>query len=127
MSDRHSTVTALLRWIQSGYHQLQFLWRYLASDHLVHSLEKVPYRVKMKVAQEVRLRPLCFRQRSFLAAGALYGPLKANQRVHGGVSVRPIAVPRIALRRWSKRILDRFHRNWATFWGPSYFWSLFNL
>ena len=60
----------------SGYHQLVLVFRYLASEQPVHSLENNPYRVKMKVVRGARLRPLCFRRRSFLAAGALYGLLK---------------------------------------------------
>ena len=52
-----------------------------------HSLENDTYRVKMKVAQEVRLRPLCLRRRSFLADDALYGPLWRN--VPAGVRRRP--------------------------------------
>ena len=52
------------------------VFRYLALEHPVHSLEDGPYLVKMKVVREARLRPLCFPRRSFLAAGALYGPLK---------------------------------------------------
>ena len=77
VSNRQSTISALLRWIWSGYHQPVLVFRYLALEHPVHPLGNDPYLVKMKVVREARLRPLCFPRRSFLAAGALYGPLKA--------------------------------------------------
>ena len=53
VSNRHSTITVLLRWVMSGYHQLVLVFRYLAFEHPLNSLEDDPYLVKFKWCEKL--------------------------------------------------------------------------